>query len=196
MADSKEMYSLIADVGGTNARMQLIKFQQDAKIPDTVASTFFKTEDFSSFRDIVKAFLKDFEGTEKYPHNATLAIAGAIFDNKLRMANLPHWPEMDGDALGKEFNIWPFKFINDFEAIGYSLLKIPQQNLVQLNSVQPVIGRPMAVVGSGTGLGECVLNPGIGPDGSVQYIVCPTEGGHKDFAPTDQTDFDYLQYNL
>lgn len=194
--NSQELYSLIADVGGTNARLQLIKFHKDASVPNTVASTFFKTEDFTSFRDIVKIFLKEFEGTEQYPNNATLAIAGAVFNNKLRMANLPHWPEMDGDALGEEFNIKPFKFINDFEAVGYSLLKIPKENLVQLNKVQPVLGRPMAVVGSGTGLGECVLNPGVAPDGGVQYFVCPTEGGHKDFAPTDQTDFDYLMYNL
>jgi len=195
MAEHKVLYSLIADIGGTNARLQLISFHKEDANPKVIKQIFYTTKQFQTFNDCLKEFLKEFEGTDKYPHNATLAVAAAPFNNKLKMVNCP-WPEIDGDALGKEFNIHPFRLINDFEAIGYSLLKLPKESLLQINDVQPLEGKPKAVAGSGTGLGECVLNPTQDKEGNITYYVCPTEGGHKDFAPTDQIDFDYLQYNL
>ena len=130
-----------------------------------------------------------------YPQNATLAVAAAPFNNKLKMVNC-QWPEMDGNALGKEFNIHPFNLINDFEAIGYSLLKLPDDYLLPLTKVSKVAGRSMAVIGSGTGLGECVLNAAMDENGQHKYYVCPTEGGHKDFAPSDDIDIEYFRYCL
>jgi len=195
MSEGKEIYSLIADVGGTNCRLQLIKFHKNDSKPNDVKTEFYKTKDFKTFRDCLKEFLKDLEGSDKYPHNATLAIAGAPFNNKVNMVNTD-WPEIDGDSLGKEFNIHPFRLINDFEAVGYSMFKIPKESLKQINEVEPLEGKPKAVAGSGTGLGVCILNPTEDKDGNIKYYVCPTEGGHKDFAPTEQIDFDYLQFNL
>jgi len=193
MTEGKVMYSLVADIGGTNARLQLIKFHEEDPIPSEVKAFFYQTKDFVNFSACLNEFLKEFKDTEKWPHNATCAVAGAPFNNKLGMVNCS-WKEIDGNAMAEEFNIRPFRLINDFEAIGYSLLKIPKENLVQLNDAPKIEAKPMACAGSGTGLGEVVLNPGIQADGSTKYYVCPTEGGHKDFACTERIDIEYLEF--
>jgi len=51
----------------------------------------------------------------------------------------------------------------------------------------------MIVTGPGTGMGECSLQPS-GHGGS--YTVFGTEGGHKNFAPTSVTEWEYLNFVL
>jgi len=195
MAEQKIMYSLVADIGGTNTRFQLISFHKEDSQPNVIKQTFYSTKEVQSFNECLKGFVEEFKGTDQYPQNATIAIAAAPFKNKVKMVN-SHWPEIDGDALGKELNIHPFRLMNDFEAIGYSLLKLPKESLVQINEVQPLEGKRKAVIGPGTGLGECVLHPTSDKEGKFTYSVCPTEGGHKDFAVTEDIDIDYLRYSL
>lgn len=50
---------------------------------------------------------------------------------------------------------------------------------------------PIAVIGAGTGLGECFLIKS-----SHQLKVFPSEGGHADFAPRSELEFQLLKYLL
>jgi len=192
---NKPIYSLISDVGATNSRIQLITYQKDSKRPTQIKSTFYLVKDFPTFADCLRDFLKEFENTDKYPQNAVLAMAGAPYKNKLSMVNC-HWPEIDGNALGKEFNIHPFTFINDFEAVGWSFFRLSQDNLITLHNTEKIEGKPIAIAGTGSGLGWCVLNPVKGEDGKYKYHICPSEGSNRDFPAIEEIDWEYLQFCL
>jgi len=61
---------------------------------------------------------------------ARVGIAGAVFDNKNEISNLPTWPVVDGNALGKIFNIKSFKIYNDFEIASYGVIKMNKKDLI------------------------------------------------------------------
>ena len=53
----------------------------------------------------------------------------------------------------------------------------------------PVEECTAAIVGIGTGLGECI----VGREGTRE-IVIPTEGGFADFPPTNPLEFEFMQF--
>lgn len=189
-----QIYSLIGDVGGTNTRLQLISFTAKSEKPTDVKTRFYRTRDHASLTECIADFLSEYKGTEKYPHNATLAVAGAPYEGKVTLPNT-HWPTLDEAELSKEFEISPFVMINDFVAIGYSMLKIPKEDMIVLNEAKKSENATMIVTGPGTGMGECVIQPAI-IDGQNTYTVFGTEGGHKNFAPTSKSEWEYLNYVL
>jgi len=84
--------------------------------------------------------------------------------------------------------------INDFAGIGFGLLALEDSDLEAVygggaDGPRPQPRAPKAVIGAGTGLGEAYLTH----NGSV-YDVYPCEGGHADFAPRNQTEFDIMQH--
>jgi len=190
---TKPVYSLISDVGLTNSRIQLITFNKSSNRATVVQSKFYLVKDFENFTDCFRDFLKEFKDTEKYPQNAVLSMAGAPYKNKLRMVNC-HWPEIDGDALAKEFNIHPFTLINDFEAVGWSFFRLPQDGLITLHDAPKIEGKPIAVAGTGSGLGWVVLHPEKQDNGKYKHHICSSEGSNRDFPAIDLIDWEYLQY--
>jgi glucokinase len=190
-----QVYSLIGDIGGTNARFQLITFSADSKEPTEVKSHFYKAKEFPSVKEIITDFLSEFKGTEKYPQNAAIGVAGAVFEGKCLITNLP-WPTMEEKDLEKEFNIKPVALINDFVAIGYSMKKIKPEEIVTLHEAKPTESGASIVAGPGTGMGECILQPFVDSHGKSGIQVLPTEGGHKNFSPTTETEWEYMNYVL
>jgi len=189
------VYSLIGDVGGTNTRLQLISFTSTSETPTEIKTHFYRTRGTSSLSECITDFLKEFKGTEKYPKNATLAVAGAPYEGKVTLPNA-EWPTLDEQELEKEFNISPFALINDFVAIGYSMIKLPKEDIVTLHEGKKSENATMIVAGPGTGMGECVIQPSATVDGKASYHVFGTEGGHKNFAPTAKTEWEYLNFVL
>ncbi len=47
------------------------------------------------------------------------------------------------------------------------------------------------MIGAGTGLGHGFI---IKNSGSKYYEVCPSEGGHSDFAPHSDLEWEYFQF--
>lgn len=47
-----------------------------------------------------------------------IGIAGPVDNNLVEVTNCPHWPPVDGHALGQTFEIPSFVLINDFAAAG------------------------------------------------------------------------------
>jgi glucokinase len=185
-----QVYSLIGDVGGTNTRLQLISYQSDSQKPTDVKTQFYKTREHASLKECIADFLKEFKGSEKYPQNATMAVAGAPYEGKVTLPNTT-WPTLDQDELSKEFQISPFSLINDFVAIGYAMLKLNQDDLIVLNEAKKSDKAAMIVTGPGTGMGECIIQPNNGI-----HSVFGTEGGHKNFAPTSSLEWEYQNFVL
>src|SRR4029453_10119153 len=81
--------------------------------------------------------------------------------------------------------------MNDLEAIARAVPVLQASDLITLNAGVAVPQGAIAVIAPGTGLGESFLTW----NGS-QYLAHSSEGGHSDFAPTDQRQIRLLQYLL
>ena len=86
---------------------------------------------------------------------------------------------IDGAELAKEFGFKSVTLLNDFSANGYGIFNMNPEDYELLHEGEAEEGKPIAVIGAGTGLGEGYLTKSPGHD---DYDVWPCEGGHSDFA--------------
>ncbi len=156
------MTTLLADIGGTNARFAL----SEGEVPADPASVAL-----DGFPDIVDA-IAHFLGDAKPPEAAVLAVAGPVVRNSVRLTNRG-WL-VDGAAIGQALGIGHVRVVNDFAAQSWALPSLAGPDLHPLGGGAAEEGAPLAVVGPGTGLGiGAFLPPG-------QALV--TEGGHASIA--------------
>lgn len=120
-----------------------------------------------------------------------MGIAGPVENNTCKLTNVENWPTIVGEELAAAFGMERFKLMNDFEAAGYGVLELKDGDVVNINDARAVEGRPKAVIGAGTGIGECILTAHNG-----EYVVWPGEGGHCDFFPHDDLEVEYSHYIL
>ncbi|MBI3935405.1 MAG: glucokinase, partial [Betaproteobacteria bacterium] len=92
-------------------------------------------------------------------------------------------------SIAGAFGFGKVRLINDFEAAGLGIASLTAEDLATLQTGTPVPRGMRLVLGAGTGLGVAVL--AWHGDG---YVVHPSEGGHTDFAPLDETQDALLQY--
>jgi glucokinase len=127
----------------------------------------------------------------KVPSVACFAVAGPVKDNKVSFTNRDQW-DIDGAYVGNSLGIARVMLINDFTAVGYGLLTLDVHNeCVVLQEGIPSANGPIACLGPGTGLGQCFLCP---INDSGDYACFPSEGGHTEFSPINEKEFDMLQY--
>jgi len=186
-------YILIGDIGGTNARLELKKISRSNKHSrEVIKSGKLESQKYATFDDVIADFLKEFEGTDKWPEVLCLGIAGPVQNNSIKMTNVD-WPLVDGAHLEKKFGFKKATFLNDFVANGYGVLNLKESDFVKITDAPVVDGAPKALIGAGTGLGEAFLTRGVG---SANYDVFPSEGGHTDLFPRNKLEFDLLQHTL
>lgn len=175
---------LIGDIGGTNSRLQLVKLT--TLNSEVVKAETFPSQNFPSILEIIEEFLRE----QPQPKIAVLGIAGAIDNNIFNITNVS-WPPTSTIEIEQRFSIIHVKFLNDFEAAGYGVLELLDEELIPINPkalTDPEA--PKAVIGPGTGLGECFLTP----IGEGLYKVWPSEGGHCDFGPKTDLEWRYANY--
>ena len=61
----------------------------------------------------------------------------------------------------------------------------------KLNTLPVHNNAPIAMIGAGTGLGFGILVKNLN---SKYYEVYPSEGGHQDFAPQNETEWEFLKF--
>lgn len=164
---------LIADIGGTNARLALA----EPGTTEPLEERRYATADFRDFASVLAAYLDE---TKAAITSGCLAVAGPIGDDgrNARLTNLP-WT-IDAAALEGRFDIGRLGLANDFAAAAMGITVAPAETLVPLRHGEPLPRAPRLVIGAGTGLGMAVLvRHGDGWQG------LPGEGGHIAFAPLD-----------
>lgn len=164
-----EAFGLLADIGGTNTRLALMRNQ--TLLPESIKR--FANERFPDVLSMLRAYLDEHQSPHLAPQleRACLAVAAPVADGKASMSNR-HWElcaQTLGEALGARFVL-----LNDLQAQGYSLdlLSSAQTTQVLLAPVQP--SQPRMVVGLGTGLNIAQVIPC--PDGGV--VVPASECGY------------------
>jgi glucokinase len=98
---------------------------------------------------------------------------------------------MDESTLARDLNLKAVHLMNDLEAVARAVPALRPEDVLTINKGEPVSNAPIAVIAPGTGLGESFLTW----DGE-QYVAHGSEGGHSDFAPTDERQIRLLSYLL
>ncbi len=175
---------LAGDVGGTKTNLALFSgsIQNLSRLTDKT----YLSKSSESLTELVEQFLK--ESNHPQIGLACFGIAGPVLANKVKATNLP-W-SVDGDQLRRHFS-WPHTYLlNDLVAMACSIPHLTGEQLQPLNDVPlPESGGNIGLIAAGTGLGEALLIW----DGS-SYTPCPSEGGHKDFAPKNPLQWRLHQY--
>ncbi|MCW9024105.1 MAG: glucokinase [Gammaproteobacteria bacterium] len=178
------MWILIGDIGGTNTRLQLVE-TVDRKI-DYHARISYPSQNYKNLATIVKHFIEQTESNITIDA-ACFAVAGPVKGSSASVTNLP-W-DLNAEELKMELQIPQIFLINDFQAIGYGISALEENDIVTLQHGKPVQHGHMALIGAGTGLGETLLTWR-----ESHYVPLPTEGGHVDFSPADELQMELLQY--
>lgn len=159
------MTTLLADIGGTNARFALL--EGEAWTPPVNLAL----DGFTGIAAAIAAFL----GDRPPPAAAVLAVAGPVQHNRVTLTNRG-WV-VDGAAVAAALGLGRVRVVNDFAALSRSLPHLAGADLHPLGGGAAEPGEPMAVLGPGTGLGVGAFLP---PD-----RVLVTEGGHASLATHD-----------
>ena len=117
--------------------------------------------------------------TGERPERACFGIAGPVVNGECRTPNLP-WTVSARD-LARDIGLSRTSIINDFVAAAHGVGALGAGDLVTLQEGTPAEHGAMALIGAGTGLGEGFLVW----DGA-RYRVHASEGGHADFAASDE----------
>lgn len=182
---------IAGDVGGTNARLAF--FESSSK-REPLHLQNYASRDFTDFSSILRRFIENFN--LKQIDMICLGIAGPIQNGKCHATNLP-WV-IDSKRLSLEFEVSRVYLINDLEANAWGLGVLNPDEFMVLNEGAHHDGNA-ALISAGTGLGEA----GLFWNGS-KHIPFACEGGHADFAPTNDLEmhlwnylkrqFDHLSY--
>src|SRR4051812_22678775 len=153
------------DVGAANARFGLAS--PDGAIQH---STTFADSDFATIAQAIRAYLAQ-SAAPVAPRIGCLAIAAPATGDEIRMTNHP-WG-FSVAALRAELGFERLEIINDFTAVALALPRLTPAERAQIGGGEPTAGRPIAVLGPGSGLGAS----GLVPAGS-RWLPLTGEGGH------------------
>jgi glucokinase len=175
---------LAGDIGGTKTDLAIYSVEAGPHSP--LAEGEFRSAEYPSLQAIATEFL--FKA--KVPiDRACFDVAGPVIAGKVKTTNLP-WM-MDETALTKELNLKSVHLMNDLEAMAWSIPVLRPADVRTLNAGVPNPKGCIGIVAPGTGMGESFLTW----DGSG-YVAHSSEGGHADFAPTDERQIRLLECML
>ncbi len=175
---------IAGDIGGTKTDLAIYSTESGPHAP--LAETERHSADYPSLEAMVTEFLGQVKMSVDV---ASFDVAGPVINGRVKTTNLP-WV-MDESTLAKDLNLKAAHLINDLEAVARAVPALRPEDVVTINKGEPVANGPIAIIAPGTGLGESFLTW----NGS-QYIAHGSEGGHSDFAPTDERQIRLLAYLL
>ena len=175
---------IAGDIGGTKTDLAIFSRETGPLVP--IAETKVQSAHYSSLEDIIKEFLAN---SQLKVDSACFAVAGPVIEGRVKATNLP-WV-IEEDSLAQELNLRKdhVKAINDLEAIARAVPILRPDDVVTINNGEATTRGAIAVIAPGTGLGESFLTW----DGS-RYQAHSSEGGHSDFAPSDERQVRLLEY--
>jgi len=199
---------LAGDIGATKIHLAL--FDWDKERVDPIREDTVWTADYESLEEVLTEFLEEPAATESDSDEtsediddsptksssiespltaACFGVPGPVLNNTCRTTNIP-WT-IEGDKLAEFLNIPQVRLVNDLEATGYGLQLLRPDEIEDLNpnAPSPPAHGTRALLAAGTGLGESLI-VWTGKD----FQICPSEGGHADFAPNNDLEIELLRY--
>jgi len=176
---------LAGDIGATKTTLGL--FEAKRGIDGLLNETTYSSRDFPTLEAVVMEFLKDGVADVE---SACFGVAGPVIGGDVKVTNLP-W-SVDERKISSELGVPLVRVINDLQATASAIPYLPQTDFRTLNGGAGGGARKtIAVIAPGTGLGEAYLTWDA-PHGG--YNVHASEGGHADYAPTDELQVGLLRH--
>jgi len=171
---------LLADIGATHARFAL---ETAPGVLRDVAVLL--CDDYPGIEPLLQAYL-----AQAHPgriSHAAFALANPISGDFIRMTNRD-W-QFSTDEVRRTLGLNTLLIVNDFTALAMALPGFRPEDLMQVGGGKPQANAVAGVLGPGTGLGVSGVIPTV--DG---FVTLGSEGGHVNFAPSDEREFAILQY--
>ncbi|MFN5028114.1 MAG: glucokinase [Burkholderiales bacterium] len=168
--------SLLADIGGTNARFVRVRATGEQVSPLTLP-----VADFARFEDAILAYLNQTGGADV--RHAAIAIANPVDGDFVQMTN-HHW-SFSIEQLRLVLGFDTLLVVNDFTALAMAIPRLEPTQLLQVGLGRAKSRAMIGLVGPGTGLGVSGLLPM-----DQRWVALGSEGGHVSFAPTNAVERD------
>ena len=165
---------LVGDIGGTNARLSLL-----SPTGRKVRHEVFESRKYTSLEAVAQVFLG--KPTPRVTA-AAFGVAGPVVNGRVAATNFP-WV-IDAKTFARKLKIKRVSLLNDLVALALGSLDVKPAKLHVLGDAgaPKKKGANIAVLAAGTGLGEAIL---VWDAERGTHVAAATEGGHTDFAPTD-----------
>ncbi|MDP6924021.1 MAG: glucokinase [Candidatus Scalindua sp.] len=185
---------LAGDVGGTKTRLAICQLE-DGRIIRQQTDTFASC-DYSCLEEVVQDFINKYDVSVT---RSCFGVPGPVVNGEAKATKLPwHFKE---DRISNELNIPTVKLVNDLVATAAAVPHLTTEDLHVLYEGEPpgstAEGRNgsgngeevIGVLAPGTGLGQAYVHTNAG-----QHYILASEGGHADFAPTNELEAKLFQY--
>ncbi len=173
---------LAGDIGAT--RVRLAAFQTEGNQLHRVFEKTYRSQEHAGLAELVNDFVTS---ESLLVHSACFGVAGPVRAGKSKISNL-EWT-IDSRALATQLKLPSVGLINDLEAYAYGVDALESKDFVTLSEgVEDAEGNRL-VISARTGLGIA----GLYWDG-YRHHPFPCEGGHADFAPTNDLETELAQY--
>ncbi len=164
---------LLGDVGGTNVRLALSLDGRLAPIGH------FAVAEHPDPILLIAGFLEE-RGVASPPARAVFAAAGPVAPDGRRVRVTNSAWTLDAARLEGELGIGNVRLVNDFAANAWALMRLRDEDLLQVGPGERCPGAPCTILGPGTGLGVAHLLTVEG-----RAMVLATEGGHATMPAAD-----------
>ena len=188
---------LLADIGGTNARFALqspaVRAGESASSDGLVDIEVLACADHATLGAAIHAYLGNARARGLdvgAVRRAALAIANPVDGDEVAMTN-HHW-RFSTSALRAELGFDTLLVVNDFAALAMALPTLGEEGRMRIGGGDAVAGRPIGLVGPGTGLGVAGVVP-CGQSQGSRWIALAGEGGHASFAPGNAREVRILE---
>jgi glucokinase len=175
---------IAGDIGGTKTNVALFE-DREGRVGSPVALDSFPSARYGSLEDILREFVG------RHPQaritHACFGVAGPVVRGHIDATNLA-WKVHDV-KLAEALGVPSVRLINDLEATAYGIGELGPEQLYTLNEGESDRVGHRALIAAGTGLGmAAIYSDGAG------FHPMPSEGGHMDFAPRNEREFEMLTY--
>ena len=175
---------IAGDIGGTKTNVALFEVG-DGRVGEPLAQQSYPSARFDSLEDILRDFVR------RHPQaritHACFGVAGPVVRGHVDATNLT-WEVFD-HKLAEAVGLPSVSLINDLEATAHGIGELGPEQLYTLNEGEGERVGHRALIAAGTGLGMAAIYfDGAG------YHPMASEGGHVDFAPRDEREFEMLAY--
>ncbi len=176
------MHIVAGDIGGTSARLAL--FDASGAAPHLLARATYPSREHPGIEPILADFLA---ARSVRPAAIALGVAGPVRDRVCHTTNLP-WA-LSAASIAGATGVARAWLLNDLEAAAWGVEAVAAADRIVLQDGEPEPRGNQSVVAAGTGFGEAGR---VWADG--HYRPFASEGGHADFAASDDLDFAFQRW--
>ena len=175
---------IAGDIGGTKTNVALFEVG-GGRVGAPLAQQSYPSARYQSLEDILREFVGQ-HPQARITHGC-FGVAGPVVRGHIDATNLT-WEVFDY-KLAEAVGLPSVRLINDLEATAYGIGELGPEQLYTLNEGEGNRAGHRALIAAGTGLGMAAIYH----DGR-DYHPMPSEGGHMDFAPRNEREFELLSY--